>query len=91
MKLYLIEIVTKKENNETVVSPTVTYSNENSEEASRLAEVGYTGQVNYNLQQGATLKDFLVEVITETGVPVPNMKRFYRFSEPEEESNNSEE
>lgn len=87
MKLYLIEIVTKKENDETVVSPTVTYENENSEEASRLAEIGYTGQVNYNLQMGETLKDFLVEVITETGIPVPDMKRFYRFPEPESESN----
>ena len=81
MKLYLNEIVTTKEN-QTIVSPTITYNNDNSEEASRLAEIDYHAKCNYNLQQGATLKDFLVEIITETGNLVTGMKRFYRFPEP---------
>ena len=81
MKLYLNEIVTLKENNQTVVSPTATYENENSEEASRLAAINFHSKVSYNLQQKAIQKDFLVYVITETGTPVPDMKKFYRFAE----------
>lgn len=89
MKLYLQEIVTRKDD-QTVISPTATFVNENSDEAYRLAEVEYTSKVNYNLQQKENLKDFLVEVFTETGIPVPEMKRFYRFAEdpqPEPEPN----
>lgn len=85
MKLYLNEIVTLKENDQTVISPTMKYENENSEEASRLAAVDFHSKVSYNLQQKATQKDFLVYVITETGTPVPDMKKFYRFAQNEEQ------
>lgn len=85
MKLYLNEIVTLKENDQTVVSPTATYENENSEEASRLAAVDFHSKVAYNLQQKAIQKDFLVYAITETGIPVPDMKKFYRFAQNEDQ------
>ena len=84
MKLYLNEIVTLKDD-QTVVSPTATYSGENSNEVYRQAEVAFHSKCAYNLQQDATQKDFLVQVITETGVVVPEMKRFYRFAQNEEQ------
>ena len=91
MKLYLNEIVTLKENDQTVVTPTATCKNDNSEEATRLAAVDFYGKVNYNLQQKAIQKDFLVYVITETGAPVPDMKKFYRFAEEEQSKEHTEE
>lgn len=84
-KLYLNEIITLKENDQTVVSPTATYSGENSVEVYRQAEVAFHSKCAYNLQQTETQKDFLVQVITETGVVVPEMKRFYRFAQNEEQ------
>lgn len=83
MKLYVNEIVTKKDG-QTVITPPMKYENENSEEVTRLAAVDFYGKVNYNLQQKATQKDFLVYVITETGTPVPDMKKFYRFAEEDQ-------
>ena len=91
-KLYLNEIVTLKDD-QIVVSPTATYSGENSDEVYREAEIAYHSKCAYNLQQKSTQKDFLVQVITETGVIIPEMKRFYRFPEeqPEPEPSNETE
>ena len=61
------------------------YENDNSEEATRLAAVDFYSKVSYNLQQKDLQKDFLVYVITETGTPVSDMKKFYRFAEEDQE------
>lgn len=73
---YKFEVTTNK-NGEIVSAPTGTYNNADD------AEIAFHQQVAYNMQQSATLSSFLVMIITETGVTVNNLKKFYTFSEPE--------
>lgn len=83
-KLYKFESQTNKEGVTSVV-PVAIYENEDNEVASRMAEMAYCDAISYNLKQEATLKDFLVEILTETGLVSGGLRRFYRFPEPQPE------
>jgi len=89
-KLYKFESQTTKEGVTSVV-PVATYENEDNEVASRMAEMAYHDAVSYNLKQDATLQNFLVEILTETGLVSGDLRRFYRFPEPQPEPEPSEE
>ena len=73
---YKFEVTTTKDG--TVISaPTGVY------ETAELAEIAYHQQVAYNMQQGETLNNFLVMIISETGAVQPDLRKFYNFVIPE--------
>lgn len=76
--LYKFEVQTLKDGTK-AVAPTATYTGDSAEKD---AEIAFHNSVAYNLAVD-TLKDFLVEIITETGVVVPNMTRYYNFENEE--------
>ena len=78
-KLYKIEVQTTKQG-QVITAPMVVYEDENSNVAALQAETAFHQAVAYNLQQGETLDNFLVAIMTEVGYINPELKKFYNFA-----------
>lgn len=75
---YKVEIQTKKKiegQEQEVISSITPYTGDTAEEN---AEIAYHDAVSYNMKLD-TLESFLVEIITETGVNLPDQTKFHKF------------
>ena len=76
---YKVEIQTMKKvegKEQEVISSITPYTGDTAEKD---AEIAYHDAVSYNMKLD-TLESFLVEIITEIGVNLPDQTKFYKFA-----------